>query len=161
MTEDVDRFIASDHIKDQPMEVTRNAQVWYSDSAKIQARLEAPLMERYRMDQDRLVLPEGLILHFFDPFPNESALVKARYGIRYPSEKITELMHNVVIVNEKGDTLETEHLIWEEANERIYSEKLVKVTTPDEVIIAEGFESDPTFSEYTFYHIKGTIRAEP
>jgi LPS export ABC transporter protein LptC len=159
VTEDREKFTAYDYMLDKPVEVTHNAEVWYSDSAKIKAHLVTPLIERFRADRNKFEFSEGIHLRFFDPYPNQSALVTSRYGVRYPEEKITELMYDVFVVNESGDTLETEHLIWEEDKDRVYSEKLVKVTTPDETIIAEGFESDPSFREYTFYHIKGTLKS--
>lgn len=149
-----------DEMQDEPLETTRNATVKYSDSAEIRAIMEAPLIERYRRDRNMMVLDEGLNLTFFDPHPHETARVTANYGERLMEEKKTILRYDVLVVNEDNDTLETEYLLWDEEAEEISSDQTVKVTTSDEIIIGEGFESNPDFTEYTFYEITGTIDVE-
>ena len=62
-----------------------------------------------------------------------------------------------MVVNKKGETLNTEHLIWEEKTEKIHTDEFVKITTEDEVIFGHGFESNQDFSKYRIKKIKGTI----
>ena len=45
-----------------------------------------------------------------------------------------EARKNVVVVNEKGETLNTEHLIWDERSEKLKSDEFVKITRKDEII---------------------------
>ena len=47
--------------------------------------------------------------------------------------------------------------MWDEKKDKVFSEKFVRVRTEDEIIKSEGFESDPSFSEYRFKNIKGII----
>ena len=140
-----------------PVEVARDILYIYTDSAKIKAEIKTPLMEKYMDDETYMEMKEGLDVTFFDANQHPSGHLRADYGIRYPDKKIMEVKGNVVVVNINGDTLNTEHLTWDEKNERIYSDNFVRVRTEDEVIKSEGFESDPTFSEYKFKKIKGVI----
>jgi hypothetical protein len=65
--------------------------------------------------------------------------------------------NDVILVNSKGDTLNTEELIWEEAKQTIHSDKYVRITTKDEIIMGEGFESNTEFTKYKIFSIRGTI----
>ena len=149
-----------DDMQDRPAEITKAARIIYSDSARITATLEASRMERFRDDKNKIVITDGLKMIFYDPHPQESARVTANQGERLINEQKTILRNDVVVINEAGDTLETEYLVWEEQKDLISSDKTVKVTTEDEIIIGEGFESDPSFKEYTFYKITGTLEVE-
>ena len=71
-----------------------------------------------------------------------------------------EAKYDVVIVNSEGERLNTEHLIWDRKNQRIYSNVFVTITTEDEVIMGEGFESNESFTKYKILKPKGTISQE-
>ena len=63
----------------------------------------------------------------------------------------------MVVVNEKGEQLNTEHLVWDEKQEKLLSDEFVKITTKDEIIFGNGFEANQDFSKYRIFKIKGTI----
>jgi hypothetical protein len=62
------------------------------------------------------------------------------------------------VTNDKGERLNTEHLIWDRKANRIYSDVFTTVTSPDKVIYGEGFESEGDFSKYKIRNIKGSVR---
>ena len=64
---------------------------------------------------------------------------------------------NVVVVNEKGEQLNTENLVWDEKSEKLLSNEFVKITSKDEIIYGTGFEANQNFSKYKIFNIKGTI----
>jgi LPS export ABC transporter protein LptC len=66
-----------------------------------------------------------------------------------------EARKNVLVVNEKGDQLNTEHLIWDERTQKLTSDEFVKITTKDEIIYGNGFEANQDFSRYRIFNIKG------
>jgi len=143
--------------KNTPIEVAHDIEFVFSDSAKIKARITAPLMETYQNNDYYSILPKGLEITFYNALMQPNAYCFANYGIRRIREKLITLRDSVVVVNLKGDTLKTEELIWDERTDKVYSNKFVRVRTKDEIIKSEGFESDPTFSFYKFYKIRGTI----
>jgi hypothetical protein len=68
--------------------------------------------------------------------------------------------NDVVVINKKGEKLNTEELIWDEQREQIYSNAFVKITTDDEIIMGNGLESNQTFTDYTVKHITGSIKVK-
>jgi len=44
--------------------------------------------------------------------------LRSNYAISYENSDIMEAKENVVVVNKKGETLNTEHLIWEKKTEK-------------------------------------------
>ena len=63
----------------------------------------------------------------------------------------------IKVKNVNGDLLETEHLIWNEKKEIVYTEEFVKITTKNEVIYGKGLVSNQDFTKYTIKKISGTI----
>ena len=56
--------------------------------------------------------------------------------------------------------MESEELIWDEKNNKIYTYKKVKITTGKEVIEGEGFVSNPDFTQYSISKIHGSFNFE-
>ncbi|PSR05344.1 MAG: LPS export ABC transporter periplasmic protein LptC, partial [Bacteroidetes bacterium SW_11_45_7] len=82
------------------------------------------------------------------------------YGIAYEDRDEMTVRDNVVVINTKGEKLNTEELIWEREKEKIYSDKFVKVKREDEIIMGKGLVSNQKFTEYTIKDIRGTINVE-
>ena len=143
-----------------PPETATNIEFVFSDSGVVKAKITAPLAEFYQGEQDYTEMPKGLQAVFFDLKLNPNAYLYANYGKRITSDRLIELRDSVVVVNLNGDTLNTEELFWNERKDIVYSNRFVRVKTKDQIIFSEGFESDPTFSYYKFYKIKGTISLE-
>jgi LPS export ABC transporter protein LptC len=143
--------------KDQPVEKAVNVKIIYSDSARVKVELTAPLMERFISDRPAIEMPKGFRAVFYSDKLEVRSRLSADYGIRYESEQRMEARKNVVAVNEKGDQLNTEHLIWDERSGKLLSNEFVKITTPDEIMYGTGFEANQDFSKYTIFNIKGTI----
>jgi len=81
----------------------------------------------------------------------------AKYAIRYEREQKMEARNDVVVVNIKGEKLNTEKLIWDGIRRKIYTDAFVKITTDDQILMGNGLESDETFSEYEIKNLTGTI----
>ena len=102
-------------------------------------------------------MPSGLSAKFYNDEMQITSTLDADYGIRYEDEQRMEAKKNVVVVNEKGEKLNTEHLIWYERKEKLLSDDFVKITTKDEIIFGNGFEANQNFTKYRIFNIKGTI----
>ena len=68
--------------------------------------------------------------------------------------------NNVVVINEKGEKLNTEELVWDEEKELIYSNAFVKITTKDEIIMGTGMTANQNFTNYVIKNISGIIRVK-
>ncbi len=128
-----------------------------TDSGHKIAEIQTPLMERYSGKNPYIEMTEGLRGLFFDKTGVKENQLDADYGISRQNEKIIEVRRNVVLQNVKGETLNTEKLIWNQATQKIYTDEFVKITTPDEVIYGDGFESNQNFTEYRIFKIRGIL----
>jgi LPS export ABC transporter protein LptC len=140
-----------------PQESARSIKIIYSDSAQVKVELTAPVLNRYETDNAYIEMPKGLQALFYNERMEVKSKLNALYGIRYERDQRMEARKNVVVVNENGDRLETEHLIWDEKKEKLISDDFVKIITKDEIIFGNGFEANQDFTKYKIFNIKGTI----
>lgn len=140
-----------------PVESAKNIRIIYSDSARVKVEVKAPQLDRYETENPYIEMSQGLKATFFDDQLKVKSRMDADYGVRYEKEQKMEARKNVIVVNEKGETLNTEHLIWDERQEKLMSKEFVKITTRNEIIFGNGFEANQDFSKYKIFNIKGTI----
>lgn len=131
----------------------------YTDSGMVKAKIKAPLMQHFSLSQKPYIfMPKGVEGMFFDNYKNASSYAFADIGIYYDKEKYLVMKQNVKLINVKGDTLSTEYLVWDELKEKIYTDKFVKITTPDQLIYGDGLVSNQNFTEYRITNVKGNIK---
>lgn len=146
--------------KQLPLESGKNVEVLYSDSAIVRAKLITPQLDRYMGKKNYMEMPKGMMVIFFDQFKKEQNRLTADYGIGYDNGNGMDKMEakrHVVVINEKGEKLETEHLTWNAATKQIYTDEFVKITTKDKVLMGDGLKATQDFSEYEIIHPKGEI----
>ena len=117
-------------------------------------------MERFSGDKPYIEFSEGLEIYSFEKKEVQSSYFKANYAVQKLSDKLIIARGGVFLKNSKNETLETEHLVWDEQKEQIYTQELVKITKEGQTIIGEGFESDIYFSKYTLRKSRGIITFE-
>ncbi len=145
----------------KPVEISINTTILYSDSAVLRLKIVTPELQRWtNLETPYVEFPKGLNLFFYDSLGNVESTLKADYAINYTEEKRVEVKHNVEVVNGKDEILNTEHLIWLQKEEKIYTEEFVKITTPDEIIYGDGLEANQQFTKYRIKNIKGTIAVD-
>ena len=140
-----------------PQESAKSIKIIYSDSARVKVEITAPVLNRFQNENPYIEMPKGLRTIFYNERLEVNSRLDAKYGIRYERDQRMEARKNVVVINENGDRLETEHLIWDERKEKLISNEFVKITTKDEIIFGNGFEANQDFSKYKIFNIKGTI----
>jgi LPS export ABC transporter protein LptC len=97
---------------------------------------------------------------FYDRNEKESTTLKGNYAIRYEKSQRMEIRYNVEVINEKGEKLNTERLVWDEQKKKITSNAFVKITTAKEVITGNGLEANQDFTKYEIKNIIATIRLD-
>lgn len=142
---------------DLPVERIRGLTTLYSDSGKVTVRVKAPVYEKIRKEQVFTRLPEGIRIEFFDENLRVESQLTAGWALHRENERVWEARKDVVVVNQKGERLDTQHLIWDERKELLTSEEEVKITTAEEVIFGKGFEADQDFSRYRIFNVRGRI----
>ena len=153
----VQEFVSSEVL---PIEKIEGAEMLHTENGKLKVKIVATTIERFNNQQPQLVFSNHLVVYFY----NDSALVqstlKAEYAEINDGKKLMTAKENVILTNRTGKKLESEELIWDEKNNKIYTDKKVKITTGKEVIEGEGFVSNPDFTEYSISKIHGTFNFE-
>ncbi|WP_430974252.1 LPS export ABC transporter periplasmic protein LptC [Sunxiuqinia rutila] len=138
-----------------------NYEMIHSDSTIIRFKLITPKLIRYDKSEDPFVeFPQGVEIERYNEKMEQIAGITANFARFYEKESKWEAKNNVVAVNPSGDTLKTEHLIWEEKKGIIYSEQFVKIIRKDQVITGMGFESDQNLSNWMIKKPKGPVYIE-
>ena len=142
----------------EPVSRARNVKVIYSEKSNVKINITAPLMEEYGVEEDKYMeMKEGVKVLFYDSLMNVSSTLTSNYAINRVAENIMEAKDDVVVVNDSGDVLNTEHLIWLQDSSKIYTDEFVKITTTDEIIMGEGMEANQDFTKWKIHKIKGII----
>jgi LPS export ABC transporter protein LptC len=103
---------------------------------------------------------KGVYLEKFDTLFHIDASIKADTAYYYEKKKIWELRSNVQIQSQRGDKFETELLFWNEKEEKIYSDKYIRISQEDKIITGYGFESDQNLTEYQIKNTTGVFTVE-
>jgi len=144
-----------------PIETASDIELIYSDSGKLVVKLVTPKLNRYLEETPHLEFPEGLELHFYDSAMNVKTTLTADYGVSWEETRIMEVKNDVVINNfDKNETLNTEHIIWDRKQQKIYSNVFVKRTTPDGVLYGDGFDADENLKSYSLRNPRGMFTIE-
>jgi len=131
-----------------PVETGTNVELLYSDSANMKVKMNAPEMNSYEGEKKYVEMPKGITLLFYDDTMGISSKLTGNYAIRYEQTGMMEAKNNVIVVNNIGDKLSTEHLVWDEQNQKLYTNSHVRITTEDEILEGEGLTSNRDFTEY-------------
>jgi LPS export ABC transporter protein LptC len=129
-----------------------------SDSSVIRFKLQTPIFIKHTNVKEPFIeFPKGVKIERYDANMNITSSITAQYAKNFDSDDKWEARNNVVAVNQKGDTLKTEYLVWDNKKGKIYSDQFVQIIQKDQVFTGVGFESNVDFSEYRFKNLKGHI----
>jgi len=140
-----------------PVESAKDVETIYSDSAHILVIVKAPQLDRYEGEKPYYEMTKGIAVYFYDSLMQVTSKLTANYAINYDKEKIMEAKNNVVVINEKKEQLNTEHLVWDQRKAIIYSDKFVKINTGKMIIWGDGMNSDERFDKWKILKVKGSI----
>lgn len=143
-----------------PTQSGKDVEILYSTKGRVSFQLNAPVLDQYGGENPYREMPEGVHIKVFDSLMNVSSELTSNYAIDRQSERIMEAKEDVVVINEKGERLNTEHLVWNQKTDKITSDVFVKITTKEQVLMGEGLIANPDFTEYEILKPKGTINLD-
>lgn len=134
----------------------------YSERGKAKIRMYATEFIRNEVAKPPYVdMRKGLKVEFFeDTSDNVESTLTALYARWYEGKGNVLIRDSVVVVNKKGETLRTEELIWNQNVRKFYTEKFVRINTPDQVMYGDGLEANEDFSWYRIKNPKGVVRVD-
>lgn len=114
-----------------------------TDSGQIQLIMRSPLVEKYdNKEPPYTEFRTGIKVLFYDGNKEPIASVVSKYAKYTQNDNLWELKDSVIVINENNEKLETELLYWNQTTDRIYTDRFVKVTSANDVILGYGLESD-------------------
>lgn len=145
-----------------PAMFAKNVSISESEYGRIKYNITSSFLKRYETPGkgSSTIFPEGFKVIFYDSLQPDKIRteITAEYGLDDEGRRIMEAKTNVVVINHlKGETLNTERLVWDKNTKKVYSDKFVTITTPDKIIYGEGMESDEKFERWTIKKPKGEM----
>jgi LPS export ABC transporter protein LptC len=149
----VNNFFSKDNF---PIEVISDSKMIHTEDGIIKLQIDAKKIERYLGDSSRLDFSNGFNVNFYNNLGNITSNLSALNAVVDEKNNIM-VATDSVILKSTDKKLETEILIWDQKKEKVYTDEEVVITTANEVIYAQGFISDPNFSDYTLKKISGKM----
>jgi LPS export ABC transporter protein LptC len=137
-----------------------NIEVIYSDSAKVQVQILAPVYKQFpNAERPYMEFEKGLEVFFYDDSAQIESELRADYTIYYMEERLWHATGNVVAKRfDNGDALYTDELFWDEEEELIYSDSYTRVHSDDNTLYGKnGFRSNQSLSNWQLIGSSGTI----
>jgi LPS export ABC transporter protein LptC len=151
-------IIRKSDIESLPTQTVKDFTTTYSDSAKKQLVMSSKLMERYTNRKDPYwEFRSGLKVVFYDGRKDPVGTITSKYARYDENKKLWELKDSVIAVNEKKEIMETELLYWSQEKELVYTDRFVKMTTEDQIVMGTGFESDPKLNHPHVRNVSATF----
>lgn len=105
-------------------------------------------------------LSDSVHVNFFNDSLVIENTLSAKYARYYPESGDILVRDSIIIINKKGETLETDELVWNEKLQKFYTDKEVRITRSGQITTGEGMESNQDFSWFRIYKQKGIIEVE-
>lgn len=137
-----------------PSMIVYKLEALLTDSAQPKILMKAPRQVEYE-NGDR-IFPDGVNIEFFSEKGQKSSILTAKHGTYNKAKNVYTVTRDVVIINhEEHKKLNTEELHWNPGAKKIYTDKFVKIETPEELLTGTGLESNEDFSSYKILKVAG------
>lgn len=144
-----------------PMMQTMGVTTLISDSGVTRYRVNTEEWQVFdRKTPPYWAFERGIYLEQFDSIFDIEASIKADTAYYYNKDRLWKLVGNVDIQNRKGERFNTELLYWNEATQKVYSDKFIRIQQPDRVITGHGFDSNQQMTIYNIRNIEGVFYVE-
>jgi len=143
---------------DVPTQVVYDFVTSYTDSAILELRMKAPIMKYYgKKEVPYAEFDEGIEVYFYEGKDKMIGQISANFARYTESKGLWEVRENVIAINDEGEKLETELLFWDEKKDLIYTDKYVRITQIDQIVMGNGLESDTKFNNWKIKNVTATL----
>lgn len=149
-----------------PTHVSWDAQFVMSEGGRPRAVIEARRMEQYRMSDSTYSVWRSMHdtsrvqLQLYDQQGDSSATVTADSLVFQERKGLLNAYRNVVVVTETDKRLQTEHLIWRQADRKIRTRRFVRIRTPTEVVQGNGLVADEDLETYQLGRFEAEVEVD-
>jgi len=134
-----------------PVDSSMSVEVTYSDSARVKAVLQTPLLLDFKtVAKPYREMPKGIKITFYDKNLKVVSTVVSDYAVTSENDKIITLKNNVIVTNNEGDTFKSSELIWDSLKKLIYSNQPVVINKIDGTVLNySNFKSNESGTDYS------------
>lgn len=125
----------------------------YQSVRQNESKIDCTGFLRYQDTSNRIELPKTLHVDFYDSLKNIESRMDAMQAYYYESKNIVYLKDSIRVYNIKGDTLFCRELTWDQNLEKFFTEKYVRIHTPDMIMHGEGLSAPQDFKTFEIYKI--------
>lgn len=136
--------------------------IYYSDRGQVKAVIHAAEMFRNEAANPSYTdIRKGLKVEFMNDSLEVESTLTARSAKIFEGEGNVIVRDSVVVVNKKGERLETQELVWNQRLDKFYTNKNVVIRTPpDQVMNGTGLEANADFTWYKITKLRGNITVQ-
>lgn len=142
------------------IETGKDVVINYSDNGVVRIKAMGPKATRFNAEKPYLEFSEGIKIEFYNAAREKESTLTAKRATAVENSHSMTARDSVVVINNKGETLNTDELIWDEEKKIIYSNSFVKIATADEILYGNGMTANENFSDYEIKHITGKIKVK-
>jgi hypothetical protein len=158
-TNDVKEVDKYNSKESSPTKYGKDLVMLYSDSLVLKYKLKAK--EYSEILVDKVVCNEFTKGMFIEIFEHSvfKASIKSEYAIYDPITKIWTARYAVEVILDDGSKLNTELLYWDQSKDLIYSDKYVRVTSPDGQVMEgnNGFNYEQSVGKIILNEVTGDL----
>ena len=135
----------------------------YSKRGKVIQSLSATKMTRWAQSNGPAEssvdwkVDDGFTLYIGGSKSSHNASLSARRGTYNEKSSQLEAWGEVVLINEVGDKLLTEHLIWSHDSDMVKTNDAVEIFTKEGVLRGQGLTADSQFERYEILKPSGSF----
>lgn len=154
--------VLPDILLDNPnLELLEDVEILYSDSAFVKVRVRGPVMLYHTERNDpRQEFIEGVEVDFLDRNQEVVSRLTAKYAIRRESIGTIIVRDSVVWQSSQDERLATDEMTWDERLQKVFTDRFVVITRPEEILYGRGFEADQDFTNITMKAVEGRVKVD-
>jgi LPS export ABC transporter protein LptC len=155
---EVDAIIASSASN---IETAENVELFYSNNGVIRAKLSAPSFTHVtNATPPYVAMKKGIKVSFYNGEKEPTSTLTAKRGHYFENTNNVLVRDSVKVVSAQNETLSTEELIWNEKQQKFFTNKYVTIQTADQLIYGDGMEANQDFTNYKIINPKGVIQLD-
>ncbi len=160
-----DKGMLPEDWSDSASQQVTDAHVHRTENGRLQLKLEAPLIQKYERPVVKTIYKsrggQRVSLTLYEGTNKKKTYIEAGEATSYDDRDIMEAYDSVVVIDySAGDTIYLQDLIWNSAEDRIYSEHPVRAKNGNRITLGDGFVSDQRMENIQILHQRGIIEFE-
>lgn len=155
---DLDKIKKITFKPNDPEQRTEELYVLETEDGFPQFRLYARIAEAYTKPEQITKFKEGLKVEFYDKTGKLESILTCKYGEINETQQSMKALDSVQMFYPASNrTVNTEALYWNQSDSLIFTDKMVVIKSPTELLYGKGLRAKQDFSYYQFIEPQGKI----